>query len=59
MNKRASWHKQRVNMKSVLLYVKYFMEHMEDLLINLNNPVNRAAYREIKDGTRKIAQTPG
>ena len=59
-----------VNMKSILLYVKYFMEHMDDLLINLSDPVNRAAYfgvlfnqvptyQEIKDGTLKIAQIPG
>lgn len=46
------------------------MEHMDDLLINLSDPVNRAAYfgvlfnkaptyQEIKDGTQKIAQIPG
>jgi hypothetical protein len=42
------------------------MEHMDDLLINLSDPVNRAAYfgvlfnkvptyQEIKDGTKKMA----
>jgi hypothetical protein len=25
-------------MKTILLYVKYFMEYMDDLLINLYNP---------------------
>lgn len=45
------------------------MEHLDDLLINLCDPANRAAYfgvlfnkvstyQEIKDGTLKIAQTP-
>ena len=59
-----------VDMNAILLYVKYFMEHMDDLLINLSDPVNRAAYfgvlfnkvptyQEIKDGTQKIAQIPG
>lgn len=61
---------KRVNMKNILLYVKYFMEHLDDLLINPSDPVNRAAYfgvlfnkvptyQQIKDGTLKIAQTPG
>lgn len=46
------------------------MEHLEDLLINLSDPVNRAnyfgalfnkvpTYQEIIDGTLKIAQSPG
>ena len=59
-----------VDMNAILLYVKYFMEHMDDLLINLSDPVNRATYfgvlfnkvptyQEIKDGTQKIAQVPG
>lgn len=59
-----------IDMNAILLYVKYFMEHMDDLLINLSDPVNRAAYfgvlfnevptyQEIKDGTQKIAQIPG
>jgi hypothetical protein len=59
-----------INMHVIMQYVKYFMEHLDDLLINLSNPVNRAAYfgvlfnkvptyQEIKDGTQKIAQIPG
>lgn len=62
--------KKQVNINVIVQYVKYFMEHLEDLLINLSDPVNRAnyfgvlfnkvpTYQEIIDGTLKIAQTPG
>ncbi len=60
---------QSVNIRTVMVYVKYFMEHLEDLLLHLTNPVNKAAYfsvlfdkvptyRQIKNGTQKIAQLP-
>jgi hypothetical protein len=51
-------------------YVKYFMEHMDDILINLSDPVNRAAYfgvlfnkvptyPEIKDRTKNSPHSKG
>lgn len=58
-----------VDIRVITAYVKYFMEHLDELLIHLSNPVNKAAYfsvlfdkaptyQEIKDGTQKIAQSP-
>ena len=57
------------DMPTILQYVKYFMEHLKDLLINSSDPVNKAAYfsvlfnkvptyQNLKDGTQKIAQIP-
>ena len=54
----------------MLTYVKYFMKHMKDLLIDHCNPVMRAHYfgvifdqvpnfAEIKDGSANISQIPG
>ena len=59
-----------VNTQVIIQYVKYFMEHLDQLLLHLSNPVNKAnyfavlfektpTYQEIKDGTLKIAQIPG
>ena len=58
-----------VNACVVAAYVKYFMEHLDKLLVHLCNPVNKAnyfsvlfdkapTYQEIKDGTQKIARLP-
>ena len=60
---------KNVNIHLIMQYIKYFMEHLDDLLINLSDSVNRAAYfgvlfnkmpsyQEIKNGTLKIAQVP-
>ena len=54
----------------MLTYIKYFMKHIKDLLIDHCNPVMRAhyfgvifdeiaSYDEIKDGTANISQIPG
>jgi site-specific DNA recombinase len=69
-DKEKAMTEKPVDMHRIMAYVKYFMEHLDDLLIHLSNPVNRAAYfgvlfdkipnyQEIKDGTLKIAQIPG
>ena len=58
-----------VNARTIVAYVKYFMEHLDELLIDLCNPVDKAAYfsvlfdkapsyQIIKDGTQKIARLP-
>lgn len=58
------------DMPTILQYVKYFMEHLKELLINSGDPINKAAYfsvlfdqvptyQQLKDGTQKIAQIPG
>jgi hypothetical protein len=55
---------EKVNIEKVVAYVKYFMEHLEERLIDLCNPVMKAkyfsvlfdkapTYQEIKDGTLK------
>ena len=54
----------------MLTYIKYFMKHIKDLLIDHCNPVMRAhyfgvifdeiaSYDEIKNGTANISQIPG
>ena len=54
----------------MLTYIKYFMKHMKDLLVDHCNPVMRAHYfgvifdqvpnfLEINDGTANISQIPG
>ena len=61
--------KEVVNARTVVAYVKYYMEHLNELLIDLCNSVNKASYfsvlfdkaptyQEIKDGTQKIARLP-
>lgn len=55
------------NIRVIMAYIKYFSEHLEELLLHLSNPLNKAAYfsvlfdkvptyQEIKGGTQKIAQ---
>lgn len=61
---------EKVDMNKAMAYVKYFMEHLEELLIDLCNPIVKAkyfsvlfdvapTYQEIKDGTLKKALLPG
>lgn len=67
--KSAENDENRINIHTIVKYVKYFMEHLDELLIHHCNPVNKAAYfsvlfdkvptyQEIKDGTLKTAQLP-
>ena len=62
--------KETVDLPTMLTYVKYFMEHLKDLLIDHCNPIKRAQYfgvifdevatfQEIKDGTPEIEKIPG
>jgi hypothetical protein len=62
--------KETVDMPTVLTYVKYFVEHIKDLLIDHSNPVLKAkyfgvifdkvpTYEEIKSGTANIEKIPG
>jgi hypothetical protein len=57
-------------MPTILTYVKYFVEHIKDLLVDHCNPVLKAKYfgvifdevpsfEEIKCGTANISQIPG
>lgn len=61
---------KRVDIPKLLTYVKYFAEHLEDLLLHHCNPLNRAAffgvlfdtipsYDLLLDGTQKVSQIPG
>ena len=61
---------ETLDIPKILTYVKYFMEHLKDLLIDHCNPVMRAkyfgvifdevpTYQEIKDGTQNIEKIPG
>ena len=58
-----------VDARVITSYVKYYMEHLHELLINHCNSTQKAAYfsvlfdkpptyQEIKDGTLKTAQLP-
>ena len=58
-----------VDARVITSYVKYYMEHLKELLFDLCNPVRKAeyfsvlfdnppTYQEIKDGTQKTAQLP-
>ena len=60
---------EKVNARTVVAYVKYYMEHLDELLINLCNSAVKASYfsvlfdkapsyQGIKDGTLKTAQLP-
>lgn len=62
--------KDIVDMPTVLTYIKYFVIHMKDLLIDHSNPILRARYlgvvfdevpnfAEIACGTTKIEKVPG
>ena len=59
-----------VDMPTILTYVKYFVEHLKDLLIDHCNPIMRAryfgvifdetpSYAEIACGTTEISKIPG
>ena len=59
-----------VDMPTILTYVKYFVEHLKDLLIDHCNPIMRAryfgvifdqvpSYAEIACGTAEISKIPG
>jgi len=59
-----------VDMPTILTYIKYFVEHLKDLLIDHSNPILRARYfgvifdevpsfAEIDCGTTKIEKIPG
>lgn len=59
-----------VDMKVILTYVKYFVEHIKDLLVDNCNPVLKAryfgvifdkvpSYAEIQCGTAQIEKIPG
>ena len=58
-----------VDMPVVLTYVRYFMEHLSDLLLRTCNPLTKAeyfgvifdkvpTYQEIKDGTQNASLVP-
>lgn len=60
----------KVDMPTILTYIKYFVEHMKDLLIDHCNPILRARYfgvifdtvpnfAELDCGTTKIEKIPG
>ena len=62
--------KETVDMPTILTYVKYFVEHIKELLIDHSNPVLKAkyfgiifdkvpTYDEIKSGTQNVSQIPG
>ncbi len=62
--------KEGADMATVLTYLKYFVEHMKDLLIDHCNPILRAryfgvifdqvpSYAEINCGTTEIEKIPG
>ena len=59
-----------VDMPTILTYIKYFVEHLKDLLIDHCNPIMRAryfgvifdqtpSYAEIACGTAEISKIPG
>ena len=59
-----------IDMPTILTYIKYFVEHMKDLLIDHCNPILRARYfgvifdkvpnfAELDCGTTKIEKIPG
>ena len=60
---------EKVDARTVVAYVKYYMEHLDELLINLCNSAVKASYfsvlfdkapnyQDIKDGTLKTARLP-
>ena len=59
-----------VDMKVVLQYARYLVEHLADILLHLRNPLRKAAffgaifnavptYEDLVGGTQKTAQIPG
>lgn len=70
MKKEEEAAKETVNMPLVLTYVRYFVEHLKDLLIDHCNPITKAqyfgvifdkvaSYEEIRCGSANISQIPG
>ncbi len=62
--------KETVDMPTMLTYIKYFMEHLKELLLDHCNPIKKAdylgvifdkvaTYEEIKNGTPDVSQIPG
>ncbi len=62
--------KKPTDIRVIMAYVKYFLEHLDFLLLKQIDPIKKAnlfslffdnppTYEEIKFGTQKIAQTPG
>lgn len=62
--------KEGVDMAKILTYLRYFVEHMKDLLIDHSNPILRARYfgiifdkvpslADIECGTTEIEKIPG
>lgn len=62
--------KKEINMEVILTYIKYFMEHLQELLVDHCNPLAKAEYfgvmfdsapnyQEIKDGTQNPGMIPG
>lgn len=60
---------ETVDMPAILTYVKYFVEHLQELLFHHLNPLNRAyfgvifdkvpTYQDLIGGTQKIAHLSG
>lgn len=61
---------EMVDMKVVLQYARYLVEHLSDILLHLRNPLRKAAffgaifntvptYEDLVGGTQKGAQIPG
>lgn len=65
--KEKTMKEEPIDMRVVMTYIKYFLEHLEDLLFNSPNPLDRAHYFEVLfdnapnyedllSGTQKLAQ---
>ena len=65
--KQKAVHAKPTDMRLVMAYIKYFLEHMENLLLKQSNPVLKAncfgvlfdkapTYQEINSGTPNLAQ---
>ena len=61
---------ETIDMPTILTYIRYFMEHLHELLINTCNPLTKAdyfgvlfdkvaSYEEIKTGTQNNGQITG
>ncbi len=68
--KEEQMNQNNVDMPTILTYIKYFVEHMKDLLVDHCNPILRARYfgvifdtvpnfAEIDCGTAEIEKIPG
>lgn len=67
LEKEKADQEKPTDMNIVMAYIKYFLEHMDELLLGGSNPVNRASYfgvlfdkaptyEEINSGTPDLAQ---